>query len=129
MKKSIIFLIILTIVYLIIINFISIIDFTNLNFSNKTSDEQSYSVQKIGFSDSISVSVIKNRIYGKIIQEDSNVKLYLFRTIPVPIKSNNVSFVFYHIIFLFFILIFIIAIFLIKLIRIYLKDEKEVYNE
>ena len=89
-------------VYLIFVNAIfNYISKENTKQKNQTQTQTSGTNLIIGVSDKAEAVVYRNRFYGKIIethtQQDLFSKLYLFYFIPLPLKSNNTSFIQYHI--------------------------------
>jgi len=51
---------------------------------------------KIGFGDSITASVKRNRWYGTIYESGGQSNLYIFDLINIPMKINNIDLVWYH---------------------------------
>lgn len=86
--------------YLLIINFISeFIIIQNVYPENFSSSISGGGSQKIGLGDSVSVSIKRNRPYGSILEENGNSKLKLLGLIPLPLKSDGINFIYFHLIF------------------------------
>ncbi len=107
------------VVYIISINlFASLINFS--------SQQQSVSIfggglsVRLGFSDSVSVSVIRApKWYGRFYVNNGNEVLNLFYLVKIPWKIQSYNFMIFHLIFLVTLILFIILIF----------TKKKVYKE
>jgi len=89
----------LLLVYLLLVNFIA----ARMSYSNGSTDgEDSYSsggMVKLGVSDSVSVSVVRERFYGVYHISNGNNNLFLFWLIKVPVEIKGFSFFWIHLIF------------------------------
>lgn len=98
--QKIILIIGITLAYLLIINFIA----NNINFITPSLEpEEEFTNpkwQKIKVGGSVSASVFRPRWYGNIVENDKNSKLYFLEFIPIPLKSQDISFIEFHFIFL-----------------------------
>ena len=72
---------------------------------------------KIGFGDSVSTSVKRNRWYGKIYESDGKSNLYIFDLIKIPIKINNIDLTWYHQLVVMICLTILISFFSIEFIK------------
>jgi hypothetical protein len=120
MKKRYIIIISLTliIIYLILINFVgAFIQSYSTEIITQENKTESGAVQEFNFGSSVQVSVTRPRFYGTIFEQNKNSNLYLFNIIPLPLKSNNISLIKFHLIFVVLLLIFVLlSIFIHKLI-------------
>jgi len=66
----------------------------------------------IGVSESVSVTVTRNKFYGTIIINNGKEYLYLFDFIMLPKKIKNYNFIWFHLIFLSIIILVSILIFI-----------------
>ena len=86
--------------YILIINFIAnFISLQDFSFSNLSETMTGGDSQKIGLGSSVSLSINRPRPYGNTVESGGNSKLYLFGLIPLPLKSNGINFIYFHIIF------------------------------
>ncbi len=91
--------------YVILINFIASVSQLN-GFTYANNVEQSNSGQgvKVGVGESVSVTVQRNRWYGKIIEnvgDDSKISyIYLFNFLRLPLIINKFNFIYVHILML-----------------------------
>lgn len=98
MKKTIL-IISLIIGYIFIVNVIAELPL-NLAIQDNYNSQIDDGNVKIGVSDSVSVSVYRQRIYGNIYETNGNSKLYLFGFAPIPLKSKGIGYIKFHIVFL-----------------------------
>ena len=99
---KIFFLVVILVGYVFFINFLaSIFSFPFENFSASKTVSDSGIVQ-ISVGNSVSVQVVRNRIYGKIVVNDGRETLYLGGLIKLPKKVDNLNFMWYHLVFLIF---------------------------
>jgi len=130
-KYILIFLGISLFLYVVVINLISTYYLPGQN--NNTEDSNSYSGNqiKLNVGDSVSVSIIRNRWYGKIYEEGGSKILYIFDKLRMPIETNGRNYILSHIIFIsFWFLILIITLIFefifrgeIKKENIYIQEE------
>ena len=107
------------VIYIISINiFASLINFSSQQQTIRSMISGGFNV-RVGFSDSVSVMVTRNRWYGEIIINNGEAYLYLFNLIKLPHKIQSYNFIIFHIIFLITLILFIILIF----------TKKKVYKE
>lgn len=94
----------LILAYLLIINITANILSDGNSGSSKTLNKNNYGDVVLGVSDSIDVSVLRNRWYGTILEQSGTntklSKLYLFGFITLPINVNGSNLVWIHILFL-----------------------------
>lgn len=99
-----------------------------LEIINNIDDCITVACVKVGFHDSVDVSVKKNRWYGTIYEESNELgvqsNLYLFDLIKFPIKVNGNSWVNIHIVFLIGLIVFGISILITKAINRANKNER-----
>jgi hypothetical protein len=93
------------VLYLIIINLSVYVLSISFDVGNNYSYYDDGSI-RLGMSDSVSVEVVRNRIYGTIKISGDNEVLYLFGIIPVPLEIGGLKYSFVHLIFLSFIIYF-----------------------
>ena len=94
--------------YVVAINlFANFISYTNTGRATERVETKKMfgDIIEIGVSDSVSVSVIRNRFYGNIIVEGETEYLYLLKLIKIPKKVAGHNFYIFHFIFLIVILI------------------------
>jgi hypothetical protein len=96
-KKTIITALIIIIFYLIAINLLFM--FKESSNSLEPNNTVSGLNTKISVSSSLSVLVVGNRWYGKIVTENNIQSLYLFNLIKIPWKYYNLNFVWIHLFF------------------------------
>lgn len=72
---------------------------------------------KLGFGDSVSVTVTRNRWYGTIKESGENSYVYIFDTIKIPMKVNGIDLVWYHQFFLVFCVAITISFFSIQILK------------
>ena len=97
--KKIILIISLIIGYILIINVIAELSISLPIQENNINNNEDGNT-KISISDSVSVSVYRERIYGNIYENNGNSKLYLLWFVPLPLKSRGIGYVKFHILFL-----------------------------
>src|SRR3989344_5149103 len=100
-------------VYVILINIIAYSMSTSSPIAGYVSDRYDGGDVVIGFSDSVEVTVTRNRWYGTILgnsgQETKSVTLYLLNFISIPLYSNGKSLLLINIILLVFLMVFLYA--------------------
>ncbi len=100
MIRKLLSILIIVISYLIVINIISNI---NLNEIFKTSMENSTTsesgIQKIGFSDAVSIEVTRKRFYGTILENGNRKNLYLMNVIPITLYAYGINYIWVHVVF------------------------------
>ena len=97
------------IAYFILINIVGFM--FSVNFGGYSGTEQE-SINggadvKIGVSDSIDVTITRNRFYGKIMESGSTSTLYIFNILKIPLKVNGRSLLFANLILILALIIFI----------------------
>ena len=111
---------IIAFVYVILANFAAsvLIEDINMNTENfyKTGNPN---VVRVGFSESVSVSVTKPRFYGTIYETGKISNLDFFNLFNIPIKVNGTNWSYAHLIALMSLIIFI---------KIKFKEEKKWSN-
>ena len=117
-KKTIITAFLIILVYIVIINLLFLFkeSYNNLQPNSSISGLNT----KISVSSSLSVLIIGNRWYGKIVTEDNFQSIYLFGIIKIPWKYYSLDIVWIH---LFFIVILIETLILLNQ-KWRLKNEK-----
>jgi len=93
----------LIILYLILTNFGAGFITQQVQTSNQT--QGGGTMLTIGIQDSVSISVTRPRFYGTIEEANGNSILYLAKIIPLPLKKEGFSFMYFHIPFLVLLLI------------------------
>jgi hypothetical protein len=88
--------VLITLIYILAINFISTIDFSVAQQIIDGETSLDSGIINIGVGDSVSYSITRPRWYGTIYEDQNNAKLYLFEIIPLPMKN----YVYVHFIFL-----------------------------
>ena len=89
--------VLIAILYILSINFVSSIDLGINGLGNTEHYESSGGESvKVGVSDSVSVSVIKKRIYGQIFEDNGDSRVKLFYFLPLPLKIKGFNYVFVH---------------------------------
>ena len=96
--KKLAFSIGLLVVYILVVNFIASIDLSGSLIDGEDSSSLGDTI-KLGVSDSISVSVVRNRFYGVYHISNGDNYLYLFWLIKIPIEVKGFSFIWIHLIF------------------------------
>ena len=96
--KTIIWGFLVLFLYLILINTIPHIDFSEKKI-NYTTEKSSGFNQKISFGSSLEITVERNRWYGKIIENGISQDIYFLGLIKLPKKHNGFNFVPLHIFF------------------------------
>ena len=100
-------------VYVILINIIAYSMSPSSPIAGYVSDRYDGGDVVIGFSDSVEVTVTRNRWYGTILgnsgQETKSVTLYLLNFISIPLYSNGKSLLLINIILLVFLMVFLYA--------------------
>lgn len=117
---SIVLIIILIPVYIFNINLIANYENTDSQIELNNNQYKGFCnasiCEKVGMSDSVSIEVVKNRWYGKIVEnsdQNGNLNnLYLFKIIKIPTNKNGFSFFWIHISFLIFLIIIFLSMFL-----------------
>jgi len=89
----------LVVVYIIVINFIAVGIGSSSNSIFSEDSVSSGGTIKLGVSDSISVSVVRERFYGVYHISEGDNYLYLFWLIKVPVEIKGFSFFWIHLIF------------------------------
>ena len=100
------------VLYVLIINLLSSYSFQN-TFNNSNNSSYSGEAVKLNLGDSVGVSIIRNRWYGKIYEEGNSKILYILGVIRLPIEQNNKDYTPFHAIFLilwFFVLVRILTL-------------------
>ncbi len=97
--------IIITILYLILVNLSTYVINYSYNFNQNNTSYDDGNV-RIGVSDSVNIEVIKNRIYGTIKISGDDKYLYFLKIIPIPLEIGGLNYIYFHLIFILF-LIFI----------------------
>jgi len=97
MKKTVLAFLILA--YIILINLISCINFYEIEHKSKKEINSRGEIVKVNFKDDVSVTVKKDRWYGRIIENDGLSNLYLFYFIRLPLKRGNFNYLYAHILF------------------------------
>ena len=120
------------IVFIIVIYIFSINLFASL--INSSSETQTISGvisgrlnTRISLSESVSITITRNRWYGKIIINNGIEYLYLFNLIRLPKKIQNYNFVIFHLIFLVTLILFTILLFIEK--KVYKEEEPNQLNQ
>jgi len=84
--------------------YVFIINFIASNPSSLSQEENSReregSSQKIEIGNSVSVSVVRTRVYGKIIESGGDSQLLFMGFLPIPLKSNGMDYIKIHLGFL-----------------------------
>ena len=89
----------LLVVYILVINFIAAgIGSSNTSVLGEDSVSSGETI-KLGVSDSVSVSVVRERFYGVYHISNGNNNLFLFWLIKVPVEIKGFSFFWIHLIF------------------------------
>ena len=122
----------LVIIFVIVIYILSINLFASLiNFSSQSQSLSSMfgssSEVIIGFSESVSVTVTRERFYGTIIINNGMEYLYLFNLITLPKKINGYGFMIFHIIFLIILILLTILLFIKK--KVYKEENPNLEHE
>ena len=113
-KILLIFLLLIApIIYLTLINTIANLNVNNYFGTARLQQGNDYGEVNLGVSDSVSVQVVRNRFYGKIIENEQASDLYFFNTIKLPLKNHDYNFIWIHVLFLILWVSFLI-IFLVK---------------
>ena len=91
------------IAYFVLINLISSIASVNLGFTgNENLKSEEGADVKIGISDSVGVTIQRNRWYGSILETSESGKiskrLYLLGFISLPLQSKGTNLIVWHII-------------------------------
>jgi len=106
--------IILTIIlYLLLVNFIFNFWIFNDNIEIVNGTYYDPATEKLGFSDSVDISVKRPRFYGTYYEnynnDEKNIYLKLFNIIKLPIRNNALNFVYVHLLFLLIIFLILIS--------------------
>ncbi len=89
----------LVVVYILVINFIAAgIGSSNTSVLGEDSVSSGETI-KLGVSDSVSVSVVRERFYGVYHISNGNNNLFLLWLIKVPVEIKGFSFFWIHLIF------------------------------
>jgi len=89
----------LLVVYILVINFIAAGLGSSVNSVSGEDSNSNGSMIKLGVSDSVSVSVVRERFYGVYHISNGNNNLFLFWLIKVPVEIKGFSFFWIHLIF------------------------------
>lgn len=101
MKQKYILLILIAslITYIIVINLINSASFQNARNNNTSNSISGGADVRINMGDSVTVSIVRNRWYGKIYEEGDSKILYLFKKIKLPLEDNGKDYLPFHIFF------------------------------
>jgi hypothetical protein len=99
--------------YLLVLNLLFLIDFSQQN-TNTDSISSGGLNEVVGFTDSVSVSVNRDRWYGNFEENVSSsgkdTKFYIFNLIPLPLMMNGFSLLWINLIFFSIIFLWTISI-------------------
>jgi len=116
--KFIILLIIILILYIIFINFLFNIDLTSYSVKDTRDNYVNEFSQESKTMFTVDVTVIRNRFYGKIYENNGLSKLYLFNLISIPLNNKFINFYYFHISFVILYISFIIVVIFYMKIRL-----------
>ena len=107
--RRIFFIVLIIVSYLLIINILSLINFNIIeNYIDYNQDQENYgTTQRLGFGESVSVSVKRNRWYGIIYESGAVSNLYIFQVLRLPLKNDNFNFKIIHFIFFLLVILFL----------------------
>lgn len=88
--------------YIVLINFVAIItQFGGFAYADNIEQSDSGQGVRVGVGESVSVSVQRNRWYGRIIEnvgDDNSISyIYLFNFLRLPLIINKFNFIYVHI--------------------------------
>lgn len=119
--QKILLIITLLVVYLFSVNLFAT-GLGNLeSYEGLSEDNYSGNSVKIGFGDSVDVSLKRKKVYGHIIISGDKEYLYLLGIVKLPGRINGFNFYFFHILVI--IILFLIALLPCK------KTNKNIYKE
>lgn len=123
MKKQYLLLLLVAslILYIALINFLSSFHLSLKNNQSDTPTSLSSTQVELNMGNSLGVSIVRNRWYGKIYEVDGSRTIYLFKLIKLPLEKNGKDYLLFHILFL-----FVWSFFLLKIL--YIKEYPEVQN-
>lgn len=98
MKHKLYWLISLIIVYIILVLAVPFIQDTRMNIAKLNFN--SLQDDGVSFGDSVSFLIERPKIYGVIIQDAIESKLYLFNFLPIPLARQGFNFFYLHLPFL-----------------------------
>jgi len=108
LKRSLFFLA-LILFYILMVNLV--FGVSNINLSETSSKEKTDSeFLKADIGHSVSVTVERNRFYGKIIETDGISNIYLLGFVKLPLNSKKIDFRTFHRIFFGFISVFYLIV-------------------
>ena len=116
--KFIILLIIILILYIIFTNFLFNIDLTSYSVKDTRDNYVNEFSQESKTMFTVDVTVIRNRFYGKIYENNGLSKLYLFNLISIPLNNKFINFYYFHISFVILYISFIIVVIFYMKIRL-----------
>lgn len=75
-------------------------DFNYIDYTNNTQQFIDDGNVKLNVQDQVSVSVQRNRFYGTIMESNKNSYVDLLGFIKLPLRKDNINFIYFHVVFL-----------------------------
>jgi len=111
MKKIIIYAVVI-VLYVFLINFVPLLLESSWKIRSKQDINYEMSMsEQIGISDDVSVTVVRERFYGKIYQYDEDSYVYLLYFVKLPLKIDGKDYLWFHVLFT---VIVLVSLFLLK---------------